>query len=504
MELLPGGTLEDWLQPEQYDRLTIDDILEIMVQIARALDYAHANGVIHRDIKPANIHYDAVAWQIKIMDFGIAAIGSGKASSLDDDKISGTPSHMAPELLLGHAADARSDLYSLGVVLYQLLSGKLPFSGKDCASVLRQAAAHDILPLQPTRPDTPRELTDLGYRLMALEPSSRPANARQVVDELEEIIDGRRRGILRNVRRQSRAWRGPTLIGSMVALIMAVGMSHIHSSQRQAMADASYGFGDALISLVAQETAEALILEDTTALAVLVSDFAANPEVVHLHISDSDGLIQASTNPYLKGEALTRPIGQQVARPNSGIQLYRTESGQLEFSVPVRFQARRVGEVRLALDGSGLERTARATLTMLALVFGAAMLAVLAGLAWIIRRHQVGLRRLAWGLKRLQRGQYDFRFDDEMRDEFSSAMREFNRLALQLEEQRRAASKFIAAQPHIHTGDWQPGDQNAALDSALDATLDLARANPSGADETSTGKTDDDSRVTPLRKHRPG
>jgi len=235
-----------------------------------------------------------------------------------------------------------------------------------------------------------------------------------------------------------------------------------------------------------------------------VSDFAVNPEVLHLHISDRDGVIQASTNPYLKGEALTRATGPEVMRPDSGIKLYRAERGLLEFSAPVRFQARRVGDVRLALDGSGLERTARATLTMLALVFSAAMLAVLAGLWWIIRRHQVGLRRLAWGLKRLQRGQYDFRFDDEIRDEISPAMREFNRLALQLEEHRRRQSMTTPTQPQADPTDWQSDDP----DSALDATLDLSRASRPGndevkAEEVSTEKVDAEHRVTPLRRHRP-
>jgi len=137
-------------------------------------------------------------------------------------------------------------------------------------------------------------------------------------------------------------------------------------------------------------------------------------------------------------------------------------------------------------------------------VFSAAMLAVLAGLWWIIRRHQVGLRRLAWGLKRLQRGQYDFRFDDEIRDEISPAMREFNRLALQLEEHRRRQSMTTPAQPQADPTDWQSDDP----DSALDATLDLSRASRPGndevkAEEVSTEKVDAEHRVTPLRRHRP-
>lgn len=523
MELLSGGTLDDWLQPDRQARLNIGNILDIMAQIARALDYAHRHGVIHRDIKPANVHLDPASCRIKMMDFGIAAIEGGKPSGLADDKISGTPSHMAPELIHGQIADERSDLYALGVVLYQLLSGRLPFSGRDCTAVLRQAAEHDTLPLHPIRPETPRELIDLTERLMALEPASRPANARQVAEEIEEIIDGRRRGILRTMRKGVRTWRSPALIGSVVGLVMVFGMSYIYSSQQQAMAAASYGFGDALVSLVAQETAEALILEDATALAVLVSDFAVNPGVIHLHVSDADGVVQASTNPYLKGETVPSPIGSAIVRPRTGIELHRGENSLLEFSVPVRFQARRVGEVRLALDGSGLQRSARATLTMLAMVFVAAMIAVLLGLWWIIRRHQIGLSRLAWGLKRLQRGQYDFRFDDELRDDAAPTMREFNRLAIQLEELRQRPSR-PASSARTDPIEWQ-SDQNA---TEVDATLDLSRADPieNRPDKQSEQQTDNqadtpeqqtdnqadaptevssnpDSRVTPLRRHRP-
>lgn len=504
MELLAAGTLDDWLSGERYEQLSIDTILEIAAQLARALDYAHAQGVIHRDIKPGNIHFDPVARQVKLMDFGIAAVAGGReraGATSTEEIVSGTPSHMAPELIHGHAADERSDLYSLGVVLYQLLCGRLPFSGTDCATILRQVAAHDMLPLAPTRADTPRELIDLCDRLLALKPESRPSSARQLAEELEEIIEGRRRGLLRNVRRQSLAWRNPALIGAMVAVVLGVGMTHVYTSQTAAMAQASYGFGDALVSLVAQETAEALILEDITALGVLVSDFAANPEVRYLHLSGPDGLVMASTNPFLKGQPLPEPTGKLIERPGNGITLHRDGEGLLEFSAPIRFQARRVGDVRLGLDGSALNQAARATLVMLLLVFGAAMLAVLAGLWWITRRQQQGLRRLAWGLKRLQRGQYEFRLNDDLRHELSEPMREFNKLALMLQQNQRRPrppSSTNPAPPPTSSA-WQSTTAFADIDS----TLDLSR--PQAEDTASDGHSSDGdpSRITPIRGRGP-
>lgn len=501
MELLPGGSLDDWLGAERLERLGIERILDVALQLARALDYAHRNGIVHRDIKPANIHYDDATGQVKMMDFGIAAIerGAGKNGYTD---IAGTPSHMAPELIRGHGATERSDLYALGVVLYQLLSGRLPFDGTDSAEILKQALAHDTRPLQPLRPDTPRELIDLTHRLMALETEARPVNARQVAEEIEEIIEGRRRGLLRGFRRRSMAWRWPAVVGLVVALVLVFGLNHIFTSQKQAMAEVTWGYGDSLASLVAQETAEALILEDATALSLLVSDFGANREVLYLHVSDEDGTVQASTNPFLKGEQAPAPEGTEVPREDSGVRLHVSSEGVLEFAVPVRFQARRVGEIRLGLDGSGLQAAARSTLSMLIAVFSVALAAVLLGLAWITRRNQTGLKRLAWGLKRLQRGQYEFRFDEDRRDEFTAATKAFNRLALRLEEQRKSERLEAAGprRPAQERGDDGNNDVQWPAESDPGGTLVLGREPDEGDDEPSPEGGGSDARVTPLRR----
>lgn len=504
MELLSGGTLEQWITSERHDQLDIARILEIALQLARALDYAHTQGVIHRDIKPANIHYDPNTGQVKMMDFGIAAIQKPGVASLEESRISGTPTHLAPELLKGALPDERSDIYSLGIVLYELLSGQLPFTAQDLPALLQQVARHETRPLKPTRADTPRELIDLTLRMMAADPEQRPASARQVAEELEEIIEGRRKGLLHSIRHKSASWRAPALIIALISGVLLFGLLQIYRSQVQTMAEVTYGFGEALVSLVAQETAEPLILDDATALSLLVSDFSVNPEVRHLHIIDNNGLVVASTNPFLRGQPAPEVTGESIELERDGVRLASTDDHLLIFSAPIRFQARRVGEVQLAIDGAGLERAARNTLLMLMMVFAAATVAMVVGVWWLMRRLQVGVQRVAWALKRLERGQYEFRLEDEGPQELHPVMREFNRLAVRLQQRQQFARRAPAAPGNAEPGDWLADTP----DAAPGATLDLSKKNQA-ADGRNASRDDnpddpvpDPSKVTPLRGGR--
>ena len=485
MELLKGGTLEDWLERDQVPELDMQMLIELAIQLARGLAYAHQNGVIHRDIKPANIHYDPKTNVAKMMDFGIAAIERSTDEGGSATAFAGTMTHMAPELLSGQQANAQSDLYSLGIVLYQLLTGKLPFEADDLETLVQKIARHETRPLEPLRPGTPRELIDLTYRLMALEAESRPSSAGQVAEELNEIRDGLRSGIVRAVRRKSATWRWPLLTGLGVALVLILGLNYLYRTQNQAMAETTVGFGDALSSLIAQETAEALILEDTTALSVLVSDFAANPEIRYLHISDASNTVRASTNPYLPGEKAPDPTGKLIERNSGSVKLTRSGNDLLEFRVPIRFQARRVGEIQLGLDGSGLNETANATLSMLVAVFCASLFALALGLTWMTRRQQLGLKRLGWGLKRLQRGQVEFRLEADRRDEFAEVFSQFNRLAVRLDELNRKTRR------HDVREDRQVAPR-VPVDAALDETLEIEAKGDNPAQRTP--EDNDDSR----------
>ncbi len=148
MEFLKGRDLVPHTRPDNL--LPLPQVLDIVARVAEALDYAHANNVVHRDIKPANIMYAPEAEQIKVTDFGIARITD--SSKTRTGMVLGTPSYMSPEQLAGKKIDGRSDLFSLGVMFYQLCCGQLPFVGESMAQLMFKIASEpppDIRTLRP-------------------------------------------------------------------------------------------------------------------------------------------------------------------------------------------------------------------------------------------------------------------------------------------------------------------------------------------------------------------
>jgi len=182
MEFLVGESLDERLKREKV--LPPDEVLRIGREIAEALQAAHASGLIHRDIKPSNIWLETPRNRVKILDFGLAKqldVGVGQTTP---GVILGTPAFMAPEQARGELVDARCDLFSLGVVLYCLCTGRLPFQGRDVPSMLLAIATHKPAPPIRLNADVPRELSDLVMRLLEKDPARRPASAEAVVQVL--------------------------------------------------------------------------------------------------------------------------------------------------------------------------------------------------------------------------------------------------------------------------------------------------------------------------------
>lgn len=150
MEYVKGGNLEPYTRAENL--LPITTVIKIVIDIAEALDYASKQGVVHRDIKPANIMYNSVTEQIKITDFGIARI-TEDTNKTKTGIILGTPSYMSPEQLEGQELDGRTDLFSLGVMLYQLLSGQLPFQADTLATLMFKIVNESHIDIQTVRTD---------------------------------------------------------------------------------------------------------------------------------------------------------------------------------------------------------------------------------------------------------------------------------------------------------------------------------------------------------------
>src|SRR5215831_3399187 len=134
MEFIAGQTLKDYLTQLGDERMSMGEVLRIMRSATEALSYAHARGMIHRDVKPANLMLDSDG-RVVLTDFGIAKIVTGIQFTASGGMV-GTPAYMAPEQGLGEAGDERSDLYSLGVILFQMVTGKLPYEAETPLAVI--------------------------------------------------------------------------------------------------------------------------------------------------------------------------------------------------------------------------------------------------------------------------------------------------------------------------------------------------------------------------------
>jgi serine/threonine-protein kinase len=166
MEFLKGRDLVDFCKGDQL--LPVPKVLSIVARVAEALAYAHTQNVVHRDIKPANIMYELETDTVKVTDFGIARITD--SSKTKTGLVLGTPSFMSPEQLAGKKVDGRSDLYSLGVMLFQMLAGVLPFRGDSMAELMFKISNEEAPDIRVIRP----ELSEAVANIVALSLSKRP------------------------------------------------------------------------------------------------------------------------------------------------------------------------------------------------------------------------------------------------------------------------------------------------------------------------------------------
>jgi hypothetical protein len=185
MELLEGESLEERLKRQ--GRLPVAEVLRIGREIAEGLAAAHARGLIHRDVKPANVWLEGPSGRVKLLDFGLARPAADDLHLTQTGMVVGTPAYMAPEQARGEVVDERCDLFSLGVVLYRLATGALPFKGKDTLSFFAALATQQPPPARRINAAVPPALSALIERLLAKERERRPASAREVAQALHDI-----------------------------------------------------------------------------------------------------------------------------------------------------------------------------------------------------------------------------------------------------------------------------------------------------------------------------
>ena len=179
MEYVPGGSLKKFCS--ETNLLPVRQAVLVIFKMCRALDYAFQNGVIHRDIKPANILL-AERDDIKISDFGTAKISHATHTQIDG--FLGSPAYMSPEQINEEGPSVQSDIYSLGVVMYELLTGKLPFRADNAVAMINKILNEDPVPIESLRPDLPDKLVEIVRKAMHKDPKVRYASWFQMASEL--------------------------------------------------------------------------------------------------------------------------------------------------------------------------------------------------------------------------------------------------------------------------------------------------------------------------------
>lgn len=479
MELLEGMALDRFVaaQPE----LSLRTLLRIAMQVAEALDYAHRKGVVHRDIKPENIVCRDAAGNVKVTDFGIAQIGNG---ALLDDPAAGTPHYVAPEVLRGQGADSRADLYSLGVLLYWMLSGELPFDAETVPELLRKAVADAPAPLVSRFANLPRAARDVVANLLEKSPDRRYQSAEEVIEDLQRIDEG--------IAERERNWSGRRIVpirvrwtaimSVLVALTVGIGLFAVHRTQERVARDLAFDYGFTLARQLTLQSAEDLLLDDQIAVQTLADAMAENREIAEISISDRLGHRLASSGRLVATtDELVAPDPTTLLRQRGDVRAYLVErpgdSDILLFDSPVEYDGRGVGRLQLGLSTEPLVAASRATVLAMLGLAAVTLLAVLVGAYVLSRKLMVPIEIVRRALWKIAQGRLDSRIRLQRRDEFERVFSAFNAMAESLQARLQPGTGG-----EIQTDQEAQASKRSALDDGRDGSSSAAAPVPDDRD----------------------
>ncbi len=288
MEFLQGRELRDLLNEKPM--LPVDQVLDIVIQVAQGLGYAHEHGIVHRDVKPSNIMI-AKDGHVKITDFGIARMASA-AVRTQTGMVLGSPKYMSPEQVMGKLADQRSDIFSLGIMLYEMLTGRAPFAGENVNAIMYQTL--NAVPPSPSslNPAVPEMLNFIVAKALAKKLDDRYQSARELADDLRTCCDSLPRDVGEGAKMPSspavKPAEGPAAGPSL--------------TEEDAMPVSALGLSGAFDSLAA-----------TMRLAALTNDEKEVEELARtlkMAVPDISALVQSAAPPPVE-----RPKASSVVRP---------------------------------------------------------------------------------------------------------------------------------------------------------------------------------------------
>lgn len=483
MELLAGESLDNALLAR--GQFAIGSAIEIGQQLADALNYAHGMGIVHRDIKPSNIMLAQDGRSIKILDFGIARVAEGDPGDAVEGlmtqmgQVLGTPRYMSPEQALSRELDGRSDLFSVGAVLYELLTGRPAFNGTGIATLAVQITQQDPTPLN-TSPACPRGLEFIVRKLLEKKPERRFSSGGTLLEALRREKDSHdavfAEGRRRRVSLQSRLTLSACAIS--VVFLLAAG-SFVVDRQNSAMKHLAVTSGSSIASFVATNTAVHAVensslpeaTQDWLPVQAFINTASSDPNVIDMTIVDGKGVIRAASNPSLVGteDARFGKQGRPVGESGGGVTTKKGADGVevFRFVQPISYSGRNFGSVEIGMRKNELISAAAHMRNML-IGLGILVVAMVGCLSYLAARTLLlPLRRLKVALRDAAAGNVDFLISHQRRDEFGELYDSFNAFAVSV--QSRDESDFGAGQGPAATiiSNDQGPDQAAGTSTKL-------------------------------------
>ncbi|MCU7906321.1 MAG: protein kinase [Candidatus Thiodiazotropha sp. (ex Epidulcina cf. delphinae)] len=446
MEVLEGRTLEEMMDSDT--RISTREAVVYGIQLAEALDYSHARGIVHRDVKPGNIISPDDGHTIRITDFGIAHVDSpNKEHRTMMGAVLGTPQYMSPEQVEGQPVDGRSDLFSLGVILYQLITGEKPFVSETLTSLLMKIVQEDPVPIEAKKPDIPQSLKRIIERLLSKRPEQRIQTGKELATALRSVvheIDEKQQHVSEAKILPLRI-KWTAVMAVVVSVAMILGSYLVYQKQVDAMIELALDSGGSLAKFIAIESAEAVLIEDWVAVETFVHEIKERQQISYLRILDHRKMLRASTSSDEVGETLDNAEPMQILREDEGIVISERAWGDemvFDFQAPLVYQNKHIGGVQLGLSQTPLIAAADLTFyTMLGLLVAVVLTVVI--VAYLLAAGiTVPMKILRRAITHVNHGNYGYRIKEERNDELGLLFVEYNRMAdslLQIEEEAQQA-----------------------------------------------------------------